>query len=178
MDNFEKFIIEQKDEINNDLPHEGHFERFEMRLNDQNKHKKRINTSLIAAVAAVLVLAFIVLKPGNTATPFTLSDVSEQYAEVEFYYVNHINKQTELLKTIANNDSLQSQSMSILLNEMEEYDATYEQLCSDLEATPNDERVINALITYYQTKLEIVNRILLELENKRKDTENEKNITI
>nr|HPR33892.1 hypothetical protein [Prolixibacteraceae bacterium] len=61
-------------------------------------------------------------------------------------------------------DSVQ---VRMILEELDEYDHTYQQLCTDLNATPNDERVINALLTYYQTKLEILNRIVHEIESKQ-----------
>ena len=38
-----------------------------------------------------------------------------------------------------------------------------QQLMKDLEANPNDERVVNALIRHYQLKLEVMDQIITQL---------------
>lgn len=178
MDDLEQFIKNKRDSFQEETPHEGHFERFEMKLDKQRK-KKPIRLILsISSVAAALVLALILFSSNQSKQKsLTLSDLSDHYAEVEFYYTSSIKQQTQLLKSIASGDREEDSKIKILLKEMEEYDTVYDQLCKDLEATPNDQRVINALIDYYQTKLGIINKILTELENKREEKYHE-NITI
>ena len=44
-------------------------------------------------------------------------------------------------------------------------DSLFVNLQQEYKANPNDERIINAMIEYYQTKLEIVNTIKTDLEN-------------
>ena len=167
MDQLEKLIIENRDEIQNDSPHSGHFERFEMKLNTKRKKPIRL-ISIISSAAAILLRALFVFGPKQSSNEkFTLGNVSSHYAEVEFYYTSSINKQIESLNALTNTEEFKDQKMKMLLAELNEYDEVYEQLCSDLEATPDDQRVINAMIVYYQSKLEIINRILNELENKK-----------
>ena len=43
-------------------------------------------------------------------------------------------------------------------------DSLFNTLKKEYELNPNDERIINAMIDYYQTKLDIVNRIKTDLE--------------
>ena len=66
------------------------------------------------------------------------------------------------------------QELAIVKKEMDEMD----RLCKDLQAeyskNPNDERVVNAMIEYYQTKLNIINTIKTDLENV-KSIKNKKN---
>lgn len=166
MDQLEILIRDSRDEIQNDLPHDGHFERFEMKL-DNNRKKKPVRfLAYVSSIAAVLVVALLVFTPGQgTSSSYTLSDVSEQYADVETYYQNTINKQFTLLESYEG--SLDSEALKVAMEELEAYDTIYIQLCFDLAAAPNDERVINALLSYYQTKLEIVSTILNELENQK-----------
>ena len=61
-------------------------------------------------------------------------------------------------------------------HELSEMDSLFLNLQQEYKANPNDERIINAMIEYYQTKLDIVNTIKTDLENvkqiKRKYNEN------
>jgi hypothetical protein len=48
--------------------------------------------------------------------------------------------------------------------ELSEMDSLFVNLKQEYQTNPNDERIINAMIEYYQTKLEIVNTIKTDLE--------------
>ena len=179
MEQFEKFISDQRDKIQDDEPSEGHFERFEMKLL-ASAPKKKTNywigfASGIAAVVAIGLIAFFSTSK-QESKQLTLSDVSKQYADVEFYYTSTIEHQTKKLEEICEKYGKDDKALQLLAREIKEYDQTYAQICKELKATPNDERVINALIIYYRTKLEIINKILGEIENKQK--ENHENIDI
>jgi hypothetical protein len=56
-------------------------------------------------------------------------------------------------------------------NELVEFEERFKNLQTDLAANPNDERVINAMLEYYQSKLEIINMIV----NKLQEVKQEKN---
>ena len=178
MDQLEKIITAFKDEMQDENPLEGHFERFELKLETQKKNKTFNRIRYIASLAAILAIALLVYKSNfnNTKTK-TLSDLSNQYADVEYYYTSSINKQVKLLNKL-NSEIGGDQTIKTLTEEIKAYDKMYEQLCNELNATPNDERVINAMITYYQTKLEIINKILNEIKNKHSKTKNNENINI
>jgi hypothetical protein len=66
----------------------------------------------------------------------TLSDISENYADVEFYYTSSINQQTKKLTDLCEKYGKDDQTLNMLLKELQEYDHTYEQICSDLNAVP------------------------------------------
>jgi len=51
----------------------------------------------------------------------------------------------------------------MLLQELKQMDIVYESLKRDLKNNPSDERIINAMIQHYQTKVDIMNRILTQL---------------
>lgn len=179
MDDLEKMINGFRDQIQNDQPNEGHFERFEMKLNTAEYKKWNKKLLIWPAIAALLILAFIVFAPNRNKLPdiITLSSLSEQYANVEFYYTSSIHEQTQKINEL--NEQLDDdKTIKLLVEELDAYDQLYEQLCIDLNATPNDERVINAMITYYQTKLEITQKILETIEQKIIKTNNNEEISI
>jgi hypothetical protein len=180
MDNLENLIKNYREEIQNDFPPEGHFERFEMKLKKRNSFHPNYWIGFLSGIAAVLIIGFIFFsrqeKQDNSIV--TLSSISKQYAEVEFFYTSTINNQTIKLNDLTRNLEKEDPSLETIANELKEYDRTFQQICSELKASPNDERVISAMISYYQTKLEIINRILNELENKQVKSKSHENTNI
>jgi uncharacterized protein (DUF305 family) len=67
---------------------------------------------------------------------------------------------------------------TVLMKEMKSMDSVYVSLQKELKSNPNDERIINAMIEHYQTKLEVMTYIVNQLKSIRKvnqnNTENEK----
>jgi len=190
-DNIEEIILNNLKELNDNEPMEGHFERFQAKLNKQNK-RKPFTFSLIWKVAAAVVFvlmavnqAYIYFSPEkqneNLAinnSEFSLSSVSPEYKEVEFYYTNAISvglNQWNNLKT----DGFISETEQDLMNtELTEFEERFKTLQTDLAANPNDERVINAMLEYYQAKLEIINMIVNKLQEvkQQKNMQHENNI--
>jgi hypothetical protein len=176
MDSLEQMIRKNREAIQNDLPPDGHFDRFELKLSQKSHKYSTYWIGFLSGMVAVIVIGVIMfLHPGKELkNSMTVSNLSGQNAEVEFYYTHTINQQTQKLNEYSIKFGANDPSLKMLIKELEEYDHTYSQICKDLQTTPNDERVINALITYYQTKLEIINKILQEVENKQvKQKENE-----
>jgi hypothetical protein len=60
------------------------------------------------------------------------------------------------------------------MKEMKSMDSTYVSLQRELKANPNDERIINAMIEHYQTKLEVMTYIVNQLKTIRNDNHNKK----
>jgi hypothetical protein len=105
----------------------------------------------------------------------TLGQVSPQYKEVENYYVHQVNMMEGEISGVELNNAEQK---AMILKEIKSMDSTYVSLQKELKANPNDERIINAMIEHYQTKLEVMTYIVNQLkairtENQNK-TENEK----
>ena len=48
--------------------------------------------------------------------------------------------------------------------ELEEMDRLFHSLQKDFQSNPTDQRVINAMISHYQLKLEVMSQIIRQLE--------------
>jgi uncharacterized protein (DUF305 family) len=59
---------------------------------------------------------------------------------------------------------LDSSQKIIMVKELKEMDAMYENLKKDLMTNPTDKRVINAMIQHYQLKVKVMNQILDQLQ--------------
>lgn len=180
MDELEKLIRKNRDKIQNDEPAEGHFERFEMKLANKVHRRPNYWIGFISGVAAVFLIGFILFISNNNNEPqkTTLAEVSKEYADIEFYYTRSIAEQTNKLYLYSKYMNEDSAGFKMMVRELSEYDQMYNQLCNELNATPNDERVINAMLVYYQTKLEIINQIINEIESKQFKNDNDENISI
>jgi hypothetical protein len=154
-------------------PSEGHFDRFSVKL--EIRHQKRAATRNIAPYllkAAVVTLLITLsslwtwdhfIRPGRSR--MTLGQVSPQYKEVENYYIHQVNlMEGEIVKMDLNHSTEQK---DLLMKEMKSMDSTYVSLQKELKANPNDERIINAMIEHYQTKLEVMTYIVNQLKSIR-----------
>jgi hypothetical protein len=190
-DNIEEIILNNLKELNDNEPMDGHFERFQAKLNKQNK-RKLITFSLIWKVAAAVVFVLLAVNQANiyfspekqnenpaiNNSEFSLASVSPEYKEVEFYYTNAISvglNQWNNLKT----DGFISETEQETMNaELADFEVRFKTLQTDLAANPGDERVINAMLEYYQAKLEIINMIVNKLQEVKqlKNNNHEDNI--
>ena len=58
----------------------------------------------------------------------------------------------------------------MMQKELAEFENMYKTLQQDLASNPNDERVINAMLDYYQSKLSVINMIVEKLEEVKHQT--------
>lgn len=183
-DNIEELIIKNIDGLNDFEPREGHFDRFQAKLKVQHKRKKiTLNQVLKIAAAVVFVLlaanqAFLYFSPGNHPSVFsafgndevTLASVSPEYEEVEFYYTNSINVGLSQWEVMKNEGLISNEEEEMMQKELAEFENMYKTLQQDLASNPNDERVINAMLDYYQSKLSVINMIVEKLEEVKHQT--------
>jgi hypothetical protein len=184
MKNIEEIIRSNKDFFEEAEPSAGHLERFnrklELRFQAAPVKRSIVPYLLKAAVVTLLVTLSSLwtwdhfIRTGSSR--MTLGQVSPQYKEVENYYVHQVNlMEGEIVNVDLKNNPEQK---TMLMKEMKSMDSTYVSLQKELKANPNDERIINAMIEHYQTKLEVMTYIVNQLKSIRNEnqnkTENEK----
>lgn len=177
MKNIEDIIRTNKDFFDAE-PSEGHMERFnkklEMRFSAKTIKRSIVPYLLRAAVVTLLVTLSSLWTWDHFIRPdrnrMTLGQVSPEYREVENYYVHQVNlMENELVNIDLKNNPGQKQE---LLSEMKRMDSVYVQLQKELKANPKDDRIINAMIEHYQTKVEIMSYILDQLKAIRNENHN------
>ena len=176
-DNIEELILNNLKELNDNEPMDGHFERFQAKLNKQNKTRK-ITFGLVWKVAAAVVFVFLAVNQANIYfspdkqaensvadnNEFSLASVSPEYKEVEFYYTNAINIGMDQWNNLKSDGFISETEQETMNTELVEFEERFKTLQTDLAANPGDERVINAMLEYYQAKLEIINMIVNKLQ--------------
>jgi hypothetical protein len=180
MKSIEDIIRSNKDFFEDEEPSTGHLERFNRKLEKRfqvNTIKRSIVPYLLKAAVVTLLITLSSLwtwdhfiRTGSTR--MTLGQVSPQYKEVENYYVHQVNlMEGEIVNVDPKNNPEQK---TMLLKEMKSMDSTYVSLQKELKANPNDERIINAMIEHYQTKLEVMTYIVNQLKTIRNGNQNKK----
>jgi hypothetical protein len=178
MKNIEDIIRNNKDLFEDEEPSTGHLERFNRKLEKRfqvNAVKRSIVPYLLKAAVVTLLITLSSLwtwdhfiRKGSTR--MTLGQVSPQYKEVENYYVHQVNMmEGEIVNVDLKNNPEQK---ATLLKELKSMDSTYVSLQKELKANPNDERIINAMIEHYQTKLEVMSYIVNQLKTIRNGNHN------
>ena len=184
-DNIEEIILNNLKELNDFEPKEGHFERFQAKLNVQQK-KKKITLNLVWKVAAAVVFVLLAVNQANIyfspdkqnqilsndKSDFSLASVSPEYKEVEFYYTNAINVGLNKWNVLMADGYISTEEQELMDTELSDFETRYKTLQTDLAANPNDERVINAMLEYYQSKLEIINMIVNKLQEVKQQKNN------
>ena len=184
-DRLEKIIRENKEAFEDDAP-TGHFERFEAKLDREFKQSKKFNRKVILRIAASLVFLLLLgnqirmyLAPSQTDTPTpTLASVSPEYKEVEFYYTSAIDESMEQWNKLVKQGAISEADQKMMKKEIAEFDRMHKQLQQELKATPDDERVINAMLEYYQARLHVTQLVIDKLQQakQQKLTDNETEI--
>ena len=164
--NLEHIIAENREFFNNAEPKKGHFDRFEAKLDKEFGRKKKFNLKIVWQVAAAVAFTFLAINQALLLfTPkeqekLPLASVSPEYGEIETYYVSAINTSLTNWNTFQKEGILTAEEKLLFAEEMKEFDTTFKNLQEELKANPNDERVINAMIEFYQSKLNVITIII------------------
>ena len=178
MKTIEDVIRENKDFFEAE-PSKGHLERFnamlEVRFRKEAPKRSIVPYLLRAAVVTLLVTLSSLWVWDNFLSAgskrMTLGDVSPQYKEVENYYVHQVNM---MEGELSNLDFSNPEQKDMLMKEMNSMDSVYVSLQKELKANPNDQRIINAMIEHYQTKVDVMNYIISQLKSLRNENQNMK----
>lgn len=187
MKSIEEIISENKELFNDQEPFDGHFERFsrklEQRLHTVKPRKSIVPYLLRAAVVTLLVTLSSLWTWDTFVRPssrrMTLSEVSPEYKEVEGYYLHQVNLMEEEIDDFS--IMTNSEQNEMLQKEIQSMDSVYVQLQKELKANPNDERIINAMIEHYQTKVEVMSFIVSQLnaiKNENLNIQDNENVSL
>ena len=178
MNRIEDIISKGRAAFDDREPSEGHFERFSYRLATR-LHASTVRRSIVPYLLRAAVVTLLVtlsslwsydhfIRPSLKKT-MTLSEVSPEYREVESYYVTQVKFMENDISTIDLNNPEQKQ---IMMKELASMDSVYVELQKELKANPSDQRVIDAMIKHYQTKIDVMSYILDQLRQMKAETEN------
>ena len=176
MNKLDDIIRKNISEFDDSEPSDGHFERFSFKLATRlhaGKARRSIVPYLLRAAVVTLLVTLSSLwtfdhfiRP-NLRTKMTLSQVSPEYREVEKYYVQQVKLMEDELTLI---DMSNPEQKEALMKEMESMDSVYVELQKELRVNKDDQRIIDAMINHYQTKIEVMSYIIDQLKEIKAET--------
>jgi hypothetical protein len=118
------------------------------------------------AAAVTLLLAFFMSFLIYQNNGFKINQMPSELVEATDYYREMIDARMLLVQTKVDNKKI--------IEDLEEMDMIFKELSEDLKDNADNEEVLEAMISSYRLKLEILERILSEIE----EEENEEDINI
>lgn len=178
IDELERLILNNRPSLQDEEPLEGHFERFEARLQKASKPTRKTDFRPMLKIAAIVIFALLAVNqtriwffPEKNES-LTLGSISEEYREVEFYYTNAIQMGMNQWEKLSNEGFVSESEQKMMQMEQQEFDQMYQKLQKDLESHPDDERVINAMLEYYQARMNIITMIISKLQEVKQQKNN------
>ena len=166
MSNIEKQIKEQRLLLDSDRPREGHEDRFRQKLERLPKQvpvrriRFRHAIQVAASVAIILTSAIVLIRTNKSGNKVAQQEIPAAVVEADIYYASQVDARYNEIKDFEFADR---EEKDLLLKELKDLESYHRQLMKDLEANPDDERVLSALIRHYQLKLEVMDQIIRQL---------------
>ncbi|WP_230401642.1 hypothetical protein [Hanstruepera ponticola] len=183
-DNLENIFKKLNDNFDIEEPAADHKQRFASKLNNQNyviriNDKPSFNWKPLVGIAASIVL-IIVLVLGNSheVNAKGLASVSPEMAKTQDFFTSTISVE---LKKLENAKNPQTKLLiQDALNQLKRLEIEYESLINDLSQSGNDQRVIYAMISNFQNRIEVLQNTIKQIEivEQLKNSNNENNNTI
>jgi hypothetical protein len=144
-----------------DVPRFGHLDRFEKRLNLQKK-KKYFSYKWMSVAASIILVVGFWLGANVTDKTLELADVSPEMQEAETFFVSTIKQELKTIETYRNPTT--ERVIEDALNQLEKLDSKYKDLVKALNKSNNDRRVVYAMISNYQNRIEVLQDVLKQID--------------
>ncbi len=165
--NFDK-LFEQDFDIAE--PTIDHFERFEKRISNPQKIKS--NNWKWISIAASIILLFGVWFGGNFRNDkLELADISPKMEETQDYFTSLIRIEIEKINIERNDEN--GKLINDSFTRLEKLEKQYSKLTVELKESDEDKRVIFAMISNYQQRIEILQNLLEQIDNIKQLKSNE-----
>ncbi|MDD3723035.1 MAG: hypothetical protein PHW92_11250 [Lutibacter sp.] len=163
-DNLENIFKELENQFDIEEPTIGHFKRFEEKLHKGKKPNILFKLWPFIAVAASVVLFFgIWIGSSFSNSGMELAKVSSEMGETQNYFVATIEKELASVEKMRNPDTEKIINDGLMqLNKLEKQ---YQVLTLELKESTKDKRIIYAMISNFQQRIEILQNLLTQIED-------------
>jgi hypothetical protein len=153
-------------------PNFGHLERFQQRLNNQDiKKKKIISFKWMSIAASIILMVGFWLGSNHTEQQLLLADVSPQMQEAESFFVSTIKQELKEIEKVRNPKT--ERVIEDALNQLEVLEDKYKDLVNALNKSNDDRRVVYAMISNYQSRIEVLQGVLALINQINNPKENQ-----
>ncbi len=175
-DNLEQFIADHREDFDSEIPNLKVWAQIDKQL-DQRPRNKRLLMWKMAGIAAAMALlltvgAVIGVQFNSSGGGAVAAEgLNAEIDEVETYYKDQIKEKTARLA------SLNYTGATTINADLEQLEELFTELKEELEEAPkgSEEQIINAMINNYQIRVDILERVLENLESTNQKTNKSEN---
>ena len=174
-DPLEEMIKKELEQFDTVEPPKGHRDRMRQRLQQEKDPViLKITRSQFWAVAATMALVLSttwwILNTGKEVVEerneLSLSELGQEMAQVETYYINTISEKKELIQATTADELL----IGSFFAELERLEEEYNELKKELAKYPANERIIDSMINNYRMRIDILESLLERLQTRTENT--------
>ncbi len=161
----EKIFENQQGKFDTFEPDSGHFERFRNRI-ETKKAKKRSTTLLFAKIAVAASIALLVgiwMGSEYASKGLELAAVSTEMKETQNYFIATIEKELTLVELERSGEN--ERMINDALERIKTLETKYELLTLELKESSEDRRIIYAMISNFQSRIDILQSLLERIES-------------
>ena len=169
--NLENWFEEQRDCFDIAEPGDGHELRFLNKLKENQTEEKPVKKldwwNPLASAAAILLVVFAgyaTIKPAKGGAE--LAAVSPEMAKTQDFFTKAIEEELYNINEARTPETQKLVEDALVQLEILEKD--YKQLTEDLATSGEDKRVIYAMISNFQARIDLLNTVLEEIESIKK----------
>lgn len=165
-DNLDIKFKELENQFDLEEPTIGHFNRFEAKL---NKTKSNSRSKIFKFISAISIAASIILFVGiwigseYSNKGMELAGISTEMQETQSYFVNTIHKELESIEKERN--STNEKVINDGLIQLKKLETQYTALTLELKESDGDKRIIYAMISNFQQRIDVLQSVLIQIEN-------------
>ncbi|MFS4467706.1 hypothetical protein [Maribacter sp. 2210JD10-5] len=183
-DNLDNLFEGLRGTLDTENPAEGHQQRFMEKLNASHGAvtltKKKTNwwkPLSIAASVAVVCGIFLTQLENNQSIDEKVAEISPEVSNSQFYFANLIEEQVKQLESESTPET--EKIISDTLKQLKNLEADYSGLERELIKGGNSKMILSAMITNFQTRIDLLNDVLNKIETiKNLKNSNDANFTI
>lgn len=183
-DNLELLFERLQGDFNLEEPKKGHQERFLEKLSQTNEvvslqQKKTSWWKPLSIAASIALICLLGLQVFNTRPSLKeqMVEIAPEISKTEFYFASLIEEQVQQLKDEKSPET--AKLVDDTLQQLEKLELNYQNLEQELVTGGNSKLILNAMITNFQTRIDLLREVLINIENiKNLKSYNDENITI
>ncbi len=167
-DNLDRLFKHSTMDFDSEMPESGHEQRFLNKLNSQNKvgikkPKSLFHNSFLAIAASIILIFGVFIFLQNKSEVNGLAGVSPELSQTQDFFTVAISSELDKIK---NQRSPENEILILdALKQMELLEKNYERLKTDLKNSGNDQRVIYAMISNFQSRIGLLEDVLKTIED-------------
>lgn len=175
--NLEKIFKELESQFDIEEPNIGHFDRFKAKLNKEKKPSILFRLWPFIAIAASIILFFgVLLGKSFSNQGMELATVSSEMGETQNFFVATIKKELASIEKQRNPET--EQLITDGFQQLDILEKQYGKLTLELKESTADKRIIYAMISNFQQRIEVLQNLLIQIEDVKqlKANNNENNV--